>query len=90
MLKVSTPLCGVYSSIGTNFVVGTRYWRNRILKVAKEYKDQDVHFAMGDTDDFGHMLSDSLGIEDASSKDFITATVVDADDKKYKMGGNFR
>jgi protein disulfide isomerase family A protein 3 len=84
------PLVTVYFNI--DFALnakGTRYWRNRILKVAKEYTDQNLHFAMGDTDDFGHLLSDGLGIQDTSSKDFITAAVVDADEKKYKMDSAF-
>ena len=69
-------------------VSGTNYWRNRILKVAKDFTD--LQFAMADTDDFGHTLSQTFGVESGSKKDALTVTVVDANDKKYRMDGDFR
>jgi protein disulfide isomerase family A protein 3 len=37
--------------------VGTNYWRNRILKVAKNFAD-DLNFAISAKDDFQHELND--------------------------------
>lgn len=69
-------------------VPGTNYWRNRILKVAKDFRE--MQFAMGDIKEFGRELSDKFGVEDHSDKDALIATIVDADEKKYRMEGSFR
>ncbi|XP_062516317.1 protein disulfide-isomerase A3-like [Corticium candelabrum] len=82
------PLVTVYFNVDYKLnPKGTNYWRNRILKVAKDFTD--LQFAMADTDDFGHTLSQTFGVESGSKKDALTVTVVDANDKKYRMDGDF-
>ena len=65
-------------------VKGTNYWRNRVLKVAKDFSG--FNFAVSDKDDFQHELSE-FGLDYvAGDKPVVTAKVKGL---KYKMSGDF-
>lgn len=64
---------------------GTNYWRNRILKVAKEYKGKYV-FAISSKDDFQHELNE-YGYDYTGDKPVLLAR--DAANQKYIMKSEF-
>ncbi|CAG4954148.1 unnamed protein product [Colias eurytheme] len=64
---------------------GTNYWRNRVLKVAKEM--DEVTFAVSDKDDFTHELND-YGIDFAKGDKPVVAGR-DADGNKFVMSTEF-
>merc|ERR1712062_203765 len=68
----------------TKNVKGTNYWRNRVLKVAKEFSS--YNFAVSDKNDFQHELSE-FGLDYvAGDKPVVTARVGVL---KYKMTEEF-
>lgn len=69
---------------------GTNYWRNRVLKVASQYKDQDLKFAVSSVNQFASELSEH-GIDMARlSKEHSPAVVAkDKDGKKYALQEKF-
>ena len=63
---------------------GTNYWRNRVLKVAKDFSG--FNFAVSDKSDFQHELSE-FGLDHvAGDKPVVTARVGGL---KYKMTEEF-
>jgi len=65
---------------------GTNYWRNRILKVAQEYKDA-FSFAVSNKDEFQYELNE-YGVEfSPSDKPVITAK--NSKGQKFKMDEEF-
>ncbi|CAH2241080.1 jg13138 [Pararge aegeria aegeria] len=64
---------------------GTNYWRNRMLKVAKEMSE--VTFAISDKDDFVHELND-YGIDFAKGDKPVVAGK-DIDGNKFVMSKEF-
>lgn len=69
---------------------GTNYWRNRVLKVASQYKDQDVTFAISNIGHFASELSE-YGVDMSRlSKDPSPAVVAkDREGKKYALQEKF-
>jgi len=69
---------------------GTNYWRNRVLKVASKYKDQDITFAISNVGNFASELSE-YGIDMVRlSKEQAPAVVAkDKDGKKYALQEKF-
>lgn len=69
---------------------GTNYYRNRVLKVASKYKDQDVHFAISNIGQFANELSE-YGIDMGRLHKENSPAVVarDADGKKYSLQDKF-
>lgn len=66
---------------------GTNYWRNRILKVAEQYKDK-INFAISSKDDFQHELNE-FGIDFVKGeKPVIVAR--NANNQKFIMKDDFR
>lgn len=64
---------------------GTNYWRNRVLKVAKDATD--FTFAISNKDEFQHELNE-YGVEfSPSDKPIITAK--DSKGQKFKMEEEF-
>jgi len=80
------PLVIAYFAVDYNKnVKGTNYWRNRILKVAKEHTD--FSYAISNKDDFQHEMSE-YGLDYvAGDKPVVTAK--DAKGLKYKMAEEF-
>ncbi|CAG7710437.1 unnamed protein product [Allacma fusca] len=65
---------------------GTNYWRNRILKVAKEFSD-DFNFAISNKDEFQHEMNE-YGIDyTPSDKPIVTAR--NAKGQKFIQSGDF-
>lgn len=69
---------------------GTNYWRNRVLKVASKFKDQDVTFAISSVSQFAGELAE-YGIDMAKlSREHSPAVVAkDRDGKKYALQEKF-
>lgn len=69
---------------------GTNYWRNRVLKVASQFKDQDVTFAISKISAFASELAE-YGLDMGKlSKDPSPAVVAkDKDGKKYALQEKF-
>lgn len=69
---------------------GTNYWRNRVLKVATQFKDQDLTFAISNIGTFASELSE-YGLDMAKlSKEPSPAVVAkDKDGKKYALQEKF-
>lgn len=58
----SNPLIVAYYAVDyVKNPKGTNYWRNRILKVAEQYKNK-INFAISSKDDFQHELNE-FGID---------------------------
>lgn len=68
---------------------GTNYWRNRVLKVAKKFKDagKKVYFAVSNNNDFGGEVGE-FGI-DSRIGDKPVIVAKDAKDMKYVMEADF-
>lgn len=64
---------------------GTNYWRNRIIKVAKDYPDYS--FAISSKDDFQHELND-FGVDFVKS-DKPTILARDGKNQKFVMKDEF-
>lgn len=64
---------------------GTNYWRNRILKVAKEFSDK-FSFAISSKDDFQHELNE-YGYDYTGDKPVILAR--DEQNQKFIMKPEF-
>lgn len=61
-----------FKKYSTQSCLGTNYWRNRVLKVAQDYKK--VHFAVSNKDDFSHELDEyGLGEKKTSEKPIVAA-----------------
>lgn len=69
-------------------ISGTNYWRNRILKVAQDYK-RKVNFAISNKDDFSHELEE-YGLGDKKSSDKPIVAAQGAKGEKYQMTAEFR
>ncbi|CAL8121908.1 unnamed protein product [Orchesella dallaii] len=65
---------------------GTNYWRNRILKVAQDFKD-DFSFAISNKDEFQYELNE-YGVE-FSPSDKPIITVKNSKGQKFKMDEEF-
>lgn len=65
---------------------GTNYWRNRVLKVAKEIGSKDVNYAVSNNVLFGGELEE-FGADSTKETPVITAR--DKDNKKYIMQEKF-
>lgn len=69
---------------------GTNYWRNRVLKVASQYRDQDITFAISSVGTFASELSD-YGLDMARlAKEHAPAVVAkDKEGMKYALQEKF-
>lgn len=65
---------------------GTNYWRNRILKVAKEYSGPYT-FAISNKDDFQHELNE-YGYDYTGDKPVVLAR--DAQNQKFILKDEFK
>ena len=64
-------------------IAGTNYWRNRVIKVASEFKEKVLNFAIASKE-----LLDSSGPQ--GSEDQHTVLITSDDDSKYFMKETFR
>uniref|UniRef100_A0A1L8EE44 Protein disulfide-isomerase n=1 Tax=Haematobia irritans TaxID=7368 RepID=A0A1L8EE44_HAEIR len=80
------PLITAYYSVDyVKNVKGTNYWRNRVLKVAKEFAGK-LNFAISAKDDFQHELNE-YGYDFVGEKPVILAR--DAKNLKYALKEEF-
>lgn len=69
---------------------GTNYWRNRVLKVASKFKDQDVTFATANVGTFAAELSEyGLDMSRLSKENSPGVVAKDKDGKKYALQEKF-
>lgn len=81
-----TPLVVAYFSVDyQKNPKGTNYWRNRVLKVAKEWAGK-ISFAISPKDDFQHELNE-YGYDYVGDKPLILAR--DARNQKFIMKEEF-
>ena len=66
-------------SLNSLCILGTQYWRNKILKVANKYK-KTYHFAISDEEEFKKEIED-VGLGDSGAE--INAITFGADGKRY-------
>lgn len=68
---------------------GTNYWRNRIMKVAKKFKEagKDVNFAISDWSTFSYEVSEFGASEQPLTKPILT--IRDSKDRKFVMKEEF-
>ncbi|XP_053613936.1 protein disulfide-isomerase A3 [Plodia interpunctella] len=86
MQDFSNPLVVAYYDVDyVKNAKGTNYWRNRVLKVAKEMTS--VTFAVSDKDDFTHELNE-FGI-DFAKRDKPVVAGRDKDGNKFVMSDEF-
>ncbi|XP_070543063.1 protein disulfide-isomerase A3-like [Ptychodera flava] len=82
------PLCTVYYDVDyVKNQKGTNYWRNRVMKVAKNFEGQSINFAIASSSEFSHEL-ESFGLGD-SSGDLPLAAIVTNEGHKYPMKEEF-
>jgi len=82
----SLPLVTAYYAVDyAKNPKGTNYWRNRVLKVAKEFPG--YNYAVSNKDDFQQELSE-FGLEYVSGDEPVV-TARDASGQKYKMEDKF-
>jgi protein disulfide isomerase family A protein 3 len=68
-------------------VKGTNYWRNRVLKVAQDYKNQ-MRFAVSNKDDFSHELEE-YGLADKKSSEKPIVAGQNEKGEKFYMTDEF-
>ncbi|CEF66669.1 Protein disulfide-isomerase A4 [Strongyloides ratti] len=78
------PLCVVYYNVdfSPEYREGTNYWRNKVVEVAKNYKDSKYTFAVGDEEEFSDELA-NVGLGDSGLEHNVI--VFGFDGKKYPM-----
>lgn len=80
------PLCVVYYGVDYKLnPKGTNYWRNRVIKVASEFKEKVLNFAIASKGDFSRVLDD-IG---SKSEDQHTVLITSDDESKYVMRETF-
>ena len=67
-------------------IAGTNYWRNRVIKVASEFKEKVLNFAIASKKEFSRFLEDS----GSQSEDQHTVLITSDDESKYVMKETFR
>jgi protein disulfide isomerase family A protein 3 len=82
------PLIVVYYNVDyVKDLKGTNYWRNRVLKVAQDYKDK-LTFAVSNKNDFSHEL-DEHGLAEKKSSEKPVVAGMGKDGEKYPMTEEF-
>ncbi|GAB0094644.1 Protein disulfide-isomerase [Sergentomyia squamirostris] len=84
--EFSNPLVVAYYNVDyVKNAKGTNYWRNRVLKVSKEFQDK-ITFAISAKDEFQHELNE-YGYDYVGDKPLVLAR--DKDNQKYIMKDEF-
>jgi len=79
------PLAVVYFNVDyTRNPKGSNYWRNRVIKVAKDFID-GVTFAVSSSEEYAHEL-EQLGL---AREEEVVAGLFDKQGKKYSMADKF-
>jgi len=81
------PVCVVYFKVDYKLnPKGTNYWRNRVLKVATEFQNKVMKFAIASKTDFQRFLSD-VGFK--TDDEEVNVVIRSDDGSKYKMTEKF-
>jgi len=82
------PLVVAYYNVDyVKDIKGTNYWRNRILKVAQDYK-RKVNFAVSNKEDFSHELEE-YGLAERKGSDKPLIAAQGAQGEKFPMTEEF-
>jgi len=82
------PLCVAYYKVDyTRNPKGTNYWRNRVIKVARDYTDK-MNFAIASKEDFGRELSD-YGESVKADTDDVNVVCKNSGGEKFVMTEKF-
>lgn len=87
--QFQNPLVVVYYDVDyVKNPKGSNYWRNRVIKVAKELEEagRRLNFAVSSASEMSHEISE-YGMSQPSDKPVVAAR--DASDQKYVMSGEF-
>lgn len=87
--QFKNPLVVVYYDVDyVKNPKGSNYWRNRVIKVAKELASEGrrLNFAVSSGSEFSHEISE-YGLSPPTDKPIVAAR--DASDQKYVMSGEF-
>ncbi|XP_058260746.1 protein disulfide isomerase family A, member 8 [Hemibagrus wyckioides] len=68
---------------------GSNYWRNRVLKVASQYKDHGLHFSVANRQDFMDELEEDYGLGTTEGSDMPFVTIRTRLGHKYTMHEEF-
>ncbi|KAI5087374.1 protein disulfide-isomerase A3 precursor [Silurus meridionalis] len=68
---------------------GSNYWRNRVLKVASQYKDHGLHFSVANRRDFLDELEEEYGLGTTEGSDMPFVTIRTRLGHKYTMREEF-
>ncbi|GAA6065494.1 protein disulfide isomerase family A, member 8, partial [Tachysurus ichikawai] len=68
---------------------GSNYWRNRVLKVASQYKDHSLHFSVANRHDFIDELEEEFGLGTTEVSDMPFITIRTRLGHKYTMREEF-
>jgi protein disulfide isomerase family A protein 3 len=86
LIDFANPLIVAYYAVDyVKNAKGTNYWRNRVLKVAKEWEGK-VNFAIAAKDDFQHELNE-YGYDYVGDKPLVLAR--GAENEKFVMKEEF-
>ncbi|XP_077988752.1 protein disulfide-isomerase A3-like [Glandiceps talaboti] len=87
-VQFKKPLCTVYFQVDyVRNVKGTNYWRNRVMKAAKNFDGQNLNFAIANRASFDHEI-EGLGLS-GKNQDLPVVAIVSADGAKYPMKEDF-
>ena len=87
--QFKNPLVVVYYDVDyVKNPKGSNYWRNRVIKVAKELSDQGkkINFAVSSASEMSHEITE-YGLSQPTDKPVVGAR--DAQDQKFIMSGDF-
>uniref|UniRef100_A0A671Q8H8 protein disulfide-isomerase n=1 Tax=Sinocyclocheilus anshuiensis TaxID=1608454 RepID=A0A671Q8H8_9TELE len=68
---------------------GTNYWRNRIMKVATQFQDRGLSFAVADRQEFQDELEEEFGLGSSEGGDIPLVTIRTREGHKYSMQEEF-
>lgn len=68
---------------------GTNYWRNRIMKVATQFQDRGLTFAVADRQEFQDELEEEFGVSSSEGGDVPLVTIRTRAGQKYSMQEEF-
>ncbi|XP_051577765.1 protein disulfide isomerase family A, member 7 [Myxocyprinus asiaticus] len=88
-LKGSDLLTAYYNVDYIRNVKGTNYWRNRIMKVATQFQDRGLSFAVADRHEFQDELEEEFGLGLSEGGEIPIVTIRTRAGHKYSMQEEF-
>uniref|UniRef100_A0A8C1XVZ5 Protein disulfide-isomerase A3 n=1 Tax=Cyprinus carpio TaxID=7962 RepID=A0A8C1XVZ5_CYPCA len=89
ILRGSDLLTAYYNVDYLRNLKGTNYWRNRIMKVATQFQDRGLSFAVADRQEFQDELEEEFGVGSSEGGDIPLVTIRTREGHKYSMQEEF-